>query len=106
MNGCAHSSAEGPFVDTYSVMANWGANHGAFSYGHIGADLISLASMLRIPVFMHNMDEADLFRPAVWSSFRTDNREGADFRACETYGPVYGQVACYRLRRCLPRRRG
>ena len=83
-------TGEGAFVDTYSVMANWGANHGAFSYGHIGADLISLAAMLRIPVFMHNVDESDLFRPAVWSSFGTDNREGGDFRACETYGPVYG----------------
>jgi len=83
-------TGKGAFVDTYSVMANWGANHGAFSYGHIGGDLISLAAMLRIPVFMHNVDEADLFRPAVWSSFGTDNREGGDFRACETYGPVYG----------------
>lgn len=83
-------TGKGAFVDTYSVMANWGANHGAFSFGHIGADLISLAAILRIPVFMHNVDEADLFRPAVWSSFGTDNREGADFRACQTYGPVYG----------------
>jgi len=83
-------TGKGAFVDTYSVMANWGANHGAFSCGHIGGDLISMAAMLRIPVFMHNVDEADLFRPAVWSSFGTDNREGGDFRACETYGPVYG----------------
>ena len=83
-------TGKGAFADTYSVMANWGANHGAFSYGHIGADLIALAAMLRIPVFMHNVDEADLFRPAVWSSFGTDNRESGDFRACETYGPVYG----------------
>jgi len=83
-------TGKGAFTDTYAVMANWGANHGAFSYGHIGADLISLAAMLRIPVFMHNVDEADLFRPAVWNSFGTDHREGADFRACETYGPVYG----------------
>ena len=83
-------TGKGAFVDTYSVMANWGANHGAFSYGHIGADLISLASMLRIPVFMHNVDESRLFRPAAWNSFGTDNREGADFRACQTYGPVYG----------------
>lgn len=83
-------TGKGAFADTYSVMANWGANHGAFSYGHIGADLIALAAMLRIPVFMHNIDEADLFRPAVWSSFGTDNRESGDFRACETYGPLYG----------------
>ncbi len=83
-------TGEGAFVDTYSVMANWGANHGAFSYGHIGADLISLAAILRIPVFMHNVEDVDVFRPAAWSSFGTDNREGADFRACETYGPIYG----------------
>ncbi len=83
-------TGKGAFVDTYSVMANWGANHGAFSFGHIGADLISLAAILRIPVFMHNVEKADLFRPAVWNSFGTDNREGADFRACQTYGPVYG----------------
>ncbi len=82
-------TGKGSFVDTYSVMANWGANHGAFSYGHIGADLISLASMLRIPVFMHNVDDAEVYRPSAWASFGTDGLEGADFRACETYGPVY-----------------
>lgn len=80
----------GAFVDTYSVMANWGANHGAFSYGHIGADLISLAAILRIPVFMHNVEEGDIFRPAAWNAFGTENREGADFRACEAYGSIYG----------------
>jgi L-fucose isomerase len=83
-------TGKGAFVDTYSVMANWGANHGAFTSGHIGADLISLAAMLRIPVFMHNVDEKNIFRPAAWSSFGTDHREGADFRACETYGSIYG----------------
>jgi L-fucose isomerase len=83
-------TGKGAFTDTYSVMANWGANHGAFSYGHIGADLISLASILRIPVFMHNVEEGEIFRPAAWSSFGTDNREGADFRACEAYGSIYG----------------
>ncbi len=83
-------TGEGAFKDTYSVMANWGANHGAFCYGHIGADLISLAAMLRIPVFMHNVEEKDIFRPAAWNSFGTADREGADFRACATYGPVYG----------------
>ncbi len=83
-------TGKGAFVDTYTVMAKWGANHGAISYGHIGADLISLAAMLRIPVFMHNVDEADIFRPAAWNAFGTDGLEGADFRACETYGPVYG----------------
>lgn len=82
-------TGEGPFADVYSVMNNWGANHGAISYGHIGADLITLASMLRIPVYMHNVKEKDLFRPAAWNGFGTADREGGDFRACETYGPLY-----------------
>ena len=76
------------FKDVYSVMYNWGANHGAISYGHIGADLITLASMLRIPVCMHNVDEKDIFRPASWNAFGMD-KEGADYRACQTYGPLY-----------------
>ena len=76
------------FRDVYSVMNNWGANHGAISYGHIGADLITLASMLRIPVCMHNVDEKDIFRPAAWNAFGMD-KEGADYRACAAYGPVY-----------------
>lgn len=76
------------FKDVYSVMNNWGANHGAISYGHIGADLITLCAMLRIPVSMHNVEEKDIFRPAVWSSFGMD-KEGADYRACQTYGPLY-----------------
>lgn len=83
-------TGKGAFVDTYTVMAKWGANHGAFSYGHIGADLITLASMLRIPVFMHNVEEAEVYRPSAWASFGTDQIEGADFRACGTYGPIYG----------------
>ena len=83
-------TGKGAFVDTYSVMANWGANHGAFSYGHIGADLITLASMLRIPVFMHNVDADKIYRPSAWNSFGTDNPEGADFRACAAYGPIFG----------------
>ncbi len=83
-------TGRGAFSDTYSVMANWGANHGAFSYGHIGADLISLASILRIPVFMHNVEDGDVYRPSAWSSFGTEGQEGADFRACQTYGPIYG----------------
>jgi len=82
-------TGQGAFRDVYSVMANWGANHGAFSYGHIGADLITLAAMLRIPVFMHNVDEAQVYRPSTWASFGTADAEGADFRACKTYGPVY-----------------
>lgn len=76
------------FKDVYSVMNNWGANHGAISYGHIGADLITLASMLRIPVCMHNVDDAKIFRPAAWSAFGMD-KEGADFRACANFGPIY-----------------
>jgi len=76
------------FKDVYSVMNNWGANHGAISYGHIGSDLITLASMLRIPVCMHNVDEKDIFRPAAWNAFGMD-KEGADYRACQTYGPLY-----------------
>ena len=80
---------EGPFKDVYSVMAAWGANHGAISYGHIGADLITLASMLRIPVNMHNVASVDVFRPSAWNSFGMD-KEGADYRACATYGPLYG----------------
>ncbi|MCL2650672.1 MAG: L-fucose isomerase [Candidatus Azobacteroides sp.] len=76
------------FKDVYSVMNNWGANHGAISCGHIGADLITLASMLRIPVCMHNVDEKDIFRPASWNAFGM-GKEGADYRACQTYGPLY-----------------
>ena len=76
------------FKDVYSVMNNWGANHGAISYGHIGADLITLASMLRIPVCMHNVDDAKVFRPAAWNAFGMD-KEGADFRACANFGPIY-----------------
>lgn len=77
-----------PFKDVYSVMNSWGANHGAISYGHIGQDLITLASMLRIPVCMHNVAEDDLFRPAVWNAFGMD-KEGADYRACANFGALY-----------------
>ena len=76
------------FKDVYSVMNNWGANHGAISYGHIGADMITLASMLRIPVCMHNVDDSKIFRPAAWNAFGMD-KEGADFRACANFGPLY-----------------
>lgn len=76
------------FKDVYSVMNNWGANHGAIIFGHIGADLITLASMLRIPVCMHNIDADKIFRPAVWNAFGMD-KEGADFRACQNFGPLY-----------------
>jgi L-fucose isomerase len=81
-------TGRGAFTDVYSVMANWGANHGAISYGHIGADLITLASILRIPVCMHNVSEERIFRPGAWSAFGMEH-EGADFRACATYGPLY-----------------
>ena len=77
-----------PFKDVYSVMNNWGANHGAISYGHIGADLITLCSILRIPVCMHNVEDDKIFRPASWNAFGMD-KEGADFRACKNYGPIY-----------------
>ena len=76
------------FKDVYSVMNNWGANHGAISFGHIGADLITLASMLRIPVCMYNVEPDQIFRPAAWNAFGMD-KEGADFRACATFGPLY-----------------
>lgn len=76
------------FKDVYSVMNNWGANHGSISYGHIGADLITLASMLRIPVCMHNVCDDDIYRPAAWAAFGMD-KESADYRACQTYGPLY-----------------
>ncbi len=84
-------TGEGAFKDVYSVMANWGANHGAFCYGHIGKDLITLASMLRIPVSMHNVQDEKIFRPHAWAAFGTKDLEGADYRACENFGPLYGK---------------
>ena len=84
------TTGSGVFRDPYSVMNAWGANHGAFSYGHIGADLITLASMLRIPVYMHNIPEEKIFRPSTWNAFGTNDLEGADFRACQNFGPLYG----------------
>jgi L-fucose isomerase len=81
-------NGKGPFKDVYSVMANWGANHGAISFGHIGADLITLASILRIPVCMHNVDEEEIFRPSAWNSFGSD-KEDSDYRACATFGSLY-----------------
>ena len=82
------TTGKGAFKTAYDVMNNWGANHGAISYGHIGADLITLASILRIPVCMHNVPEEDIFRPAAWNAFGMD-KEGQDFRACAAYGPLY-----------------
>ncbi len=82
-------TGEGAFKDVYSVMANWGANHGVTVYGHVGADLITLASMLRIPVNMHNVDKNKIFRPHCWAAFGTEDSQAADYKACETYGPLY-----------------
>lgn len=82
------TTGQGRFKDVYSVMNYWGANHGAISYGHIGADLIALASMLSIPVCMHNVEDAEIFRPTAWNAFGSD-AEGADYRACAAYGPLY-----------------
>ena len=82
-------TGEGAFKSAYDLMNNWGANHGAISYGHIGADIITMASMLRIPVALHNVDDSKIFRPACWGAFGTKDLEGADFRACGTYGPLY-----------------
>lgn len=81
-------TGKGAFKTAYDVMNNWGANHGAISYGHIGADIITMASMLRIPVCMHNVPEEDIFRPAAWNAFGAD-KEGQDYRACAVYGPLY-----------------
>jgi len=82
-------TGRGVFRDPYAVMNAWGANHGAISYGHIGADLITLASMLRIPVYMHNVPGEAVFRPSAWNAFGTADLEGADFRACANFGPLY-----------------
>ena len=84
-------TGKGPFCSAYEVMNHWGANHGAISYGHIGADVITLCSMLRIPVSMHNVPEKDIFRPAAWNAFGSDP-EGADYRACGAYGPLYKSI--------------
>jgi L-fucose isomerase len=82
-------TGQGAFADVYSVMANWGANHGVTVYGHVGAELITLASMLRIPVNMHNVEAGRVFRPHAWAAFGTEDAQSADYRACQTYGPLY-----------------
>ena len=84
-------TGKGAFTSAYDVMNNWGANHGAISYGHIGSDLITLCSMLRIPVCMHNVEESDIYRPSCWNAFGMD-KEGADYRACNAYGPLYKTI--------------
>ena len=85
------TTGKGAFKSAYDVMNNWGANHGAISYGHIGADLITMCSMLRIPVCMHNVDEDLIYRPSCWNAFGMD-KEGQDYRACEAYGPLYKNI--------------
>ena len=82
------TTGKGPFASAYDVMNNWGANHGAITYGHVGADVITLCSMLRIPVAMHNVPEDKIFRPDCWYAYGMD-KEGADYRACAAYGPLY-----------------
>lgn len=84
-------TGKGAFASAYDVMNNWGANHGAISYGHIGADLITMCSILRIPICMHNVDEQDVYRPAAWNAFGME-KEGADYRACKVYGPMYKNI--------------
>ena len=84
-------TGRGAFASAYEVMNNWGANHGAIGYGHIGADLITMCSMLRIQVCMHNVAEEDIYRPAAWNAFGMD-KEGADYRACKAYGPMYKNI--------------
>jgi len=87
---CDHKAGSA-FENAYSVMNNWGANHGAICYGHVGADLITMCSMLRIPVCMHNVADSDIFRPAAWNAFGMD-KEGQDYRACAAYGPMYKNI--------------
>jgi L-fucose/D-arabinose isomerase len=84
-------TSKGAFTNVYNVMDKWGANHAAVSYGHIGASLITLASILRIPVSMHNVEESSIYRPSTWNAFGTSDPEGADFRACKNFGPLYGK---------------
>ena len=84
------TTGSGPFRDVYTVMNNWGANHGAIGYGHFGADVVSLCAMLRIPVYMHNLGEEGIFRPSAWTLFGANEPMGADFRACANFGPMYG----------------
>jgi L-fucose isomerase len=83
-------TGKGAFKDVYGVMNNWSANHGSISYGHVGADLIALAAMLRIPVAMHNVADENVFRPSTWGLFGEQDAQGADYRACQNFGPLYG----------------
>ncbi|MCL1855634.1 MAG: L-fucose isomerase, partial [Clostridia bacterium] len=83
-------TGEGAFKDVYSVMANWGSNHGVTVYGHVGAELLTLCSMLRIPVSMHNVHEGQVYRPHSWAAFGARDAQAADYTACKHYGPLYG----------------
>jgi L-fucose isomerase len=83
-------TGKGAFRDVYTVMNNWSANHGSISYGHVGADMIALASLLRIPVAMHNVAEEKIFRPSSWGLFGANEPQAADYRACQNFGPLYG----------------
>jgi L-fucose isomerase len=83
-------TGSGAFRDVYSVMNNWGANHASISYGHIGHELITLAAMLRIPVCMHNVKHERIFRPTAWAALGDAESQGADYRACANFGPIYG----------------
>ena len=85
-------TGEGAFRDVYSVMANWGANHGVTVYGHVGAEIITLCSMLRIPVTMHNVSPEKIYRPHSWAAFGTQDTQAADYAACKHYGPLYGKL--------------
>ena len=82
-------TGKGAFRSVYSVMDAWGSNHCVMTPGHVGADFISLAANLRIPVYMHNLEEENIFRPSTWTAFGTSDLEAADFRACEKLGPLY-----------------
>jgi L-fucose isomerase len=84
-------TGSGPFRDVYSVMYNWGANHGALCYGHVGSDLLTLAAMLRIPIALHNVPDERIFRPSLWGAYGAMDPQGADYRACASLGPLYGR---------------
>ena len=85
-------TGKGAFTSTYEVMNHWGANHCVMTAGHVGHLFITLASILRIPVYMHNVSESRVFRPSAWNAFGTENLESADFRACQNFGPMYGRA--------------
>ena len=85
-------TGKGAFTSAYEVMNHWGANHCVMTCGHVGHLYLTLASMLRIPVYMHNVGDDRIFRPSAWTAFGTADLEGADFRACANYGALYGKT--------------